>query len=295
MRNVTQQYVLCFGELVWDLLPNGKHLGGAPLNVAAHLNILGMRSIPVTAVGLDLLGAEAIEKIRNLNISTQCLSSVKDKPTGTVGVTLTKDGVPEFLVASDTAWDFIPENENMLMLNKSASAIVYGSLSQRMPHNRALLNKLLDENNGIKIFDINLRKPFYDLDIVRGLAEKTDIIKLSIDELALLIDSDFNSAEVEKSTRVFAKNWHMEKVCLTCGSKGAGLLWDDRWLWEPSQKVKVVDTVGAGDAFLARMIYGVLSGEDISITLFNSCRLAERVVTQHGAIPDMSRIVGGKP
>lgn len=278
--------ILCFGEILWDSLPRGLFPGGAPMNVAYHLQKLGAHPIPVTAVGHDQLGEELFCRLRAWGVDASGVGVQSAKPTGLARVTIA-DGSPRFQIVEDVAWDWIDLSIDSMFRASHCAALVFGSLSQRTENNRRQLATLLELcPTALKVFDINLRPPYDSADRVWALAERADLIKLNDQELAHLLNESVPPSDSEGAVRHFAKCARVTKVCLTTGSTGAGLLLNDDWLWESARPVPVRDTVGAGDAFLAALLFGLLQRSNPpSEILRRACRLAEFVVTQDGATP----------
>lgn len=277
---------LCFGEILWDILPEGRFAGGAPFNVGYHLAALGWRSMPVSAVGDDALGHELLELLRSWGVETSGVAILSGVPTGTVAVELDSAGKPRFEIRRDVAWDAVPITPEVLAAAHDADVLVFGSLAQRTAENRRSLAQILSAAKGaLKVFDVNLRPPHDDADIVRGLLNEADIIKLNDDELDRLTGCGGSSPAVEAGARTLAETAAGRAVCVTCGARGAGLLWKDRWFWEDTRPVKVADTVGSGDAFLAALVAGLHAGWTPAEALAGACRLGEWVASQPGATP----------
>jgi len=277
---------LCFGEILWDMLPEGRFAGGAPFNVGYHLAALAWRSMPVSAVGDDALGHELLGLLRSWGVETSGVAILTGVPTGTVAVELDGAGKPRFEIRRDVAWDAVPVTATVLAAAKDANVIVFGSLAQRTAENRRALAQILSAAQGaLKVFDVNLRPPHDDAEIVRGLLQKADIIKLNDDEMDRLTGCGGTTEAVEGGARALAKTAAGRAVCVTCGARGAGLLWEDRWFWEATKPVKVADTVGSGDAFLAALVAGLHDGWTPAEALAGACRLGEWVASQPGATP----------
>jgi len=286
MTDDPRQTVFCFGEILWDSLPRGLFPGGAPMNVAYHLQQLGAQPLPVTAVGRDQLGDELLRRLTAWNVDVAGVSIHPTKPTGIARVTI-KNGRHEFEIVADPAWDAITIPAPVLERAARSAAVVFGSLAQRSEQNRRQLARLLDGcAAALKVFDVNLRPPYDVVDRVWALAKRTDLIKLNDYELAQLLDKTIAPESFEETVRLLAERARIGKVCLTAGDRGAGLLLDDHWYWEPARPALVRDSVGAGDSFLAALLSGLLKGKaSPSEILRRACRLAEFVVTQDGATP----------
>ena len=279
--------VLCFGEMLWDSLPQGLFPGGAPMNVAYHLRRHGLNAMPVSAVGRDLLGAELLRRLRSWGVDTRLVGVLRKKATGTVEVELDKAGKPKFTIVQKVAWDEIPNQKQTLKWASRSAALVFGSLAQRSANNRLLLAMLLKAApQAWKIFDVNLRPPFVEAKIIWGLAAKATLIKLNDEELGVLLGRKLIVAELEKAAREFSRKTSCDNICVTAGGEGAGLLLHGQWHWEPARKIKVKDTVGAGDAFLSSLIYNVIfRAQRPEYALRRASRLAEYIASRDGATP----------
>ena len=278
--------VICFGEILWDSLPAGMFAGGAPINVAYHLQRFGLHPLPVTAVGNDFLGDELIRRFKYWNLATQFVGRV-EKPTGAVVVDLNENGIPAYRFLEDTAWDAIPLPDAPPGEFETALAVVFGTLSQRAQHNRLQLANLRSWLvNARQVFDVNLRAPYDSLDTVWDLARGCDLIKVNQEELLKLLNLVVTTDALNVGAKLLSERTGCPRICVTAGAKGAGLWWADRWIWEPAQAVQVKDTVGAGDAFLAALLHGwLVHGLTPEESLKRSSRLAEFVATQAGAMP----------
>jgi fructokinase len=283
---------LCFGEMLWDSLPEGIFPGGAPLNVAYHLHHQGVVPRLTSAVGQDWLGDELLRRIKHWGLSTDGVARLPDAPTGTVVAAPGADGEVRYTIATDVAWDRITVDTEALQAAASASAIIFGSLAQRSEHNQAALARLLAAMpaDARIVFDVNLRPPHDDLERVRALSRHATVLKLNASEAARLAGEAASAAGREEAhARRIAEETGCGVVCVTAGARGAGLLHSGNWLWQPARRVKVADTVGAGDAFLAALLAGLLAGRRPDIVLARACRLGEWVASQRGATP------AGKP
>ena len=281
--------VLCFGEILWDLLPHGAFPGGAPFNVAYHLHRLGEPVLPVSAVGADALGAQLLSRLDAWGISAAAITSHPTASTGTVTATLDPSGDAHYIIARDVAWDEISVDP-ALGAAASAPALVFGSLALRSPANRRALARLVAvlPPTAWRVFDVNLRAPHDDLDIVRRTAPLANILKLNAAEAArLAAGAPESPGHEEVHARALAAQLGVATICITAGPRGAGLLRADRWTWRSAQPVVVADTVGAGDAFLAAFVSGLLRGGRSGAELLAAaCRLGEWVASRPGATPD---------
>ena len=282
--------VLCFGEALWDCPPAGRFVGGAPLNVAYHLTKLGVRAWPFSSVGDDRLGQELLNRIRDWGVPIDLIGVAVGKPPGVVNVTVVV-GSPSYDIATDVAWDHIAVPGELPADVEPIGAVVFGSLAQRGRHNRDSLQQLLAiAASALKVFDVNLRPPFVSLARVWRLAGQADLIKLNDEEAGVLLNLRQRSPAPEQIARELSRRSQCARVCLTCGSAGAGYLDAGDWYWSDSESVEVADTIGAGDSFLAALLHGLLTAPDRpDRALKTAARLAGFVAANAGATPDYER------
>ena len=280
--------VVCFGAVLWDVLPRGIFLGGAPLNVAAHLSKLGVEAYMASAVGRDFLGDEALERMKINQVNTQMVEQHDDLPTGTVKVTLDNNGNASYSIHEGVAWNRIVLSKALLEFIPKADAIIFGSLDVRSNPNLETLNRILDEKGPLKIFDVNLRPPHDNLALVFKLAEKTDILKLNEEELEKITGGAISSSGCESLIGKLVEKTGVRRICVTLAEKGAIYSNDGRIIKGSAKAPEVRDTVGAGDAFMAAFTRGVINGDaDRDPDFINRCcRLGAYVASQDGAIPD---------
>jgi fructokinase len=283
--------IFCFGEMLWDSLPQGLFPGGAPMNVAYHLHRLGRRVAPLSAVGDDGLGDELLRRAEAWGLDTGYVRRLKGKPTGLVRVTLAR-GIPAYEILEDTAWDCIRLPSGSL---REVRALIFGSLAQRSAHNRRTLAALRKRcGDALKVFDVNLRPPHDDPELVWSLADGADVLKLNDEEARRLLKRNHLVGELEPAALALSKRTGSRCVCITAGARGAGLLLDSKWTWVKSNPIRVKDTVGAGDSFLAAIVDGLLEkGRGPEAVLSFAARLAEFVASSEGATPPY-RVRSGK-
>jgi len=281
--------IYCFGEVLWDCLPRGLFLGGAPCNVAYHLTRHGANATVVTAIGDDFLGWEILRRLAGWGVDSQFVAVDSTLPTGTVQVDISSGG-PVYTIVEGVAWDAIPVSSALLSATSTADAVVYGTLALRTKENRESADRLLDASAGWKVLDINLRPPFIDPDGIDFAIRRADIVKLNDDELLTLTGAsdphERSEAKIARLASAFGGEYGIGRICVTCGARGAGLLWDGGWYWEDARPVTVRDTVGAGDAFLAGLLTGLLRGDAPGAALAKACRVGEFVAASDGATPD---------
>lgn len=280
--------VACFGEVLWDCLPRGLFLGGAPMNAAYHLARQGLRVVPVTAVGRDFLGDEARRRIESWGVETRFIGRDATRPTGTVRAVLDERGVASYDIARSVAWDRIEAPVALRRISPRPAAIVYGTLALREPANRRSLDALLQAwPEAARVVDLNLRAPFDTRESIAFALERAQLVKLNDEELARLAGGGGRTPDaLRRAARRFAENHGIGRVCVTAGSRGAGLWWDGEWHWERARPVRVRDTVGAGDAFLGGFL-GAWLGRAArpERALAEAARMGEFVAGSDGATP----------
>lgn len=278
--------VICFGEVLWDCLPRGLFPGGAPINVAYHLRRFGVEALPLTAVGQDFLGRELLRRFEGWDLSPALVSEV-EQPTGAVIAELDAAGVAAYTFLEDVAWDHIPLTEATRERASTAAALVFGTLAQRSSENRERLAELRAIAVDAKaVYDVNLRPPYDPPELVWELARGCDLIKLNDDELGRLMGTPFDVGGLEAGARRFAERTGCDRICVTAGKNGAGLLWEGDWYFESPQPITIKDTVGAGDSFLAALLQGWLQvGLPPAKSLERAVRVAEFVAGCDGATP----------
>lgn len=304
MRDSTATWappILCFGEVLWDVLPHGKFPGGAPINVAYHLRRHDRRAVPVTAVGRDELGDELLRRLANWDLETDYVAVVDAAPTGTVEVTIGEGGNASYHIVENVAWDLIEVSSDLLELARRSAALIYGTLAARFAHNREQLETLLGAGaDALKIYDVNLRPPYDDYHTVWELARSAHVIKLNHAEL-IALTGETAADDLRGAALRFAARSECRRVCVTAGERGAGLLIDGAWHWAEARPVKAKDTIGAGDAFLASLVNDLLRNaedHDYRIAademLRRACRLGEFVAANDGATPRYRRTARGE-
>lgn len=276
--------VLCIGELLWDSLPAGLFLGGAPFNVACHLHAFGVRAEMGTRVGADRLGQEALERLRGYGVSTDLVQIDTEVPTGFSKVELDYEGVPKYEIVAPAAWDAIEASSELRQHAAGARAIVFGSLAQRNAVTRATINEIC-RGSALKVFDVNLRPPYDDPQCVRESLGHANIVKVNGDELQRL-RSWFDLPEsLGDAIAALAEKFRCQVVCVTFGKDGSALWRRGQLVEHPGYKVDVKDTVGAGDAFLAALLVGLFEGHDDLLLLKRANLVGAYLATHTGALP----------
>lgn len=259
------------------------------MNVAYHLGRLGMRPLALTAVGRDFPGDELLRRMHRWGMNTACVTT-NEHPTGAVLVELNAAGIPQFNILEGVAWDHIQLNDAAREAARHARAIIYGTLAQRCAPNRECVLELFDlAPQALRVFDVNLRPPADDPEVIQLLAARAQVIKLNHDELHRLTGRRFHENDCEPAARAFSRSTGCGTICVTAGPRGAGLLVNGNWHWADARPVQVRDTVGSGDSFLASLTRSLLSGSVAPQRMLEqACRLAEFVATQDGAMPAYS-------
>lgn len=280
--------VLAFGEILWDVYPDRKCLGGAPLNFAAHLARHGERSFMLSAVGDDRLGAEALAQVRQWGVSTEHIAVLPEKQTGCCLVTLDERLVPSYNLLRDVAYDHIPCDN----LSGEFDVLYFGTLALRSEANRRTLEKLLAERQFKEVFvDVNIRPPFYSAETVRFAVENATILKVSEEELPVLwaaLGSDAATDYEAAAKQLAASFKNLSCVIMTLGEKGAYVLLckDGAACHRDSEAVEVRSTVGAGDSFCAAFLAKHLQGCPMDACLKHAVKVAGFVVSEYDAVPD---------
>ncbi len=275
--------ILCFGEILWDAFGDEKTAGGAPMNVARHLVQQGMDVSFASRVGDDESGNGLVEFLKESGLYSNLLQTDDKLPTCEVKVALDKDGHASYIFPDVVSWDNIKLEKTLIEAAQNASAIVYGSLACRQDITRDTLLNLLNETTALKIFDVNLRPPHYTLSTIETLAAGADVIKMNEDEAAMLIGG--NTENLKENITEFQKKYHAKTICVTRGEHGA-MAWHDHEFYEhPGCPANVVDTVGAGDSFLATFIAGLVEGKPMQKILEKACYIGAFVAGKRGANP----------
>ncbi len=275
--------VLCFGEVLWDAFGETKVAGGAPMNVAWHLKQQGVDVAFASSVGTDKSGDQLVAFLKKSNLYSPLIQHDDELPTCEVTVQLDAHQHATYIIPEPVSWDDIRVTDALMDAGKKADAIVYGSLACRGEVTRDTLFDMLDESDALTIFDVNLRAPHYTLDIIQTLAAKASVIKMNEDEADLLIGG--GSSSLQDKIIEFQKTYHAETICVTRGDKGAILWHDDKFYEHPGFPTTVVDTVGAGDSFLATLIAGLLNNSDPQQVIEKACRIGSFVAGKQGATP----------
>ena len=281
-----KRYIVGLGEALWDVLPDGKKLGGAPANFAYHAAQFGLDTIAISALGEDKLAEETIDALKEHNLNY--LMPRVPYPTGTVQVTLTGDGIPTYDIKENVAWDNIPLTDEMLEIAKNARAVCFGSLAQRNVVSRENIHKFLDAtpDDCVKIFDINLRQQFYTKEVIKESLKRCNILKINDEELVLIGRMfGYPGLDIENKCWLILGKYNLDMLVLTCGTNGSYVFTPGQMSFQETPKVEVADTVGAGDSFTGSFVGSILNGKPVTEAHKTAVQVSAFVCTQNGAMP----------
>ena len=284
----TKRFVVGLGEVLWDVLPEGKKLGGAPANFAYHAGqFLGSdNTIAISALGEDALAEETIEALREHNLND--LLPRVPYPTGTVQVTLAEGGIPTYDIKENVAWDNIPFDDDIAAIARNCRAVCFGSLAQRNIVSRTTIQKFLDAtpDDCLKIFDINLRQQFYTKEIIQESIRRCNILKINDEELVLIGRMfGYPGLDIENKCWLILGKYNLDMLVLTCGTNGSYVFTPGAVSFQETPKVTVADTVGAGDSFTGSFVGSILNGKSVLEAHRTAVRVSAFVCTQNGAMP----------
>ncbi len=280
--------VIGMGEALWDVLPEGKKIGGAPANFAYHVSQFGLPSCVVSAVGDDPLGKEILA-----NFSSKGLNYLIDTvpyPTGTVQVEIDPAGIPQYEIKENVAWDNIPYTPELDELARHTKAVCFGSLAQRNVVSRNTINQFLDaipeDNNPLVVFDVNLRQGFYNKEILSNSMKRCNILKINDEELVTVSRMfGYPGIDLQDKCWILLGKYNLRMLILTCGINGSYVFTPGNVSFQPTPKVHVADTVGAGDSFTAAFIASILKGKTVAEAHSCAVRTSAFVCTKKGAMP----------
>jgi fructokinase len=280
--------IVGLGELLWDLFPSGKKLGGAPANFAYIASLLGDYGIPASRLGRDLLGEEALLRLTELGLPASFIQEDADHPTGTVEVHVDDRGQPRFDIAEGVAWDFLEWTPQWQVLAEQADAVCFGSLAQRSPRSRSTIRAFLraTRRDAVRVFDVNLRQNFYSAEVLSESMKLATIVKLNHEELPKISHMlGLNLEDAEAAARLLIARYNLKLICVTRGDAGSMLVTAAESHSHPGVRVKVADTVGAGDAFTAALVHEYLCGASLENMNEISNRMGAWVASEVGATP----------
>jgi len=273
------------GEVLWDMLPGSKMLGGAPANFCYHAGRLGAETALISAIGHDEYGQEIVELLNSKGL--RYFLNHPNYPTGTVSVRL-KEGIPEYTIHRDVAWDHIKPATEAFDWLTDAGVLCFGSLAQRSAVSALAIHQALEmlPADALKVFDVNLRQNFFDKQLLHQSFSKANVVKLNDEEIEVIGQLfDLKGTHKEKCIQLI-NHYQLRMVALTLGSKGSWLLTPDKQSFMPVPKVKVADTVGAGDSFTAVLVTGLLMKKDLQQIHSEATEYAAKVCTHKGAMPE---------
>ena len=291
---MNKEIIVGMGEALWDMLPEGKKIGGAPANFAYHVSQFGLESCVVSAVGDDKLGNELTDNFKEKKLCTHI--ATVPYPTGTVIVELDANGVPKYNIKEGVAWDNIPYTAELDTLAHSTRALCFGSLAQRSPVSRETINRFIDtmpdDPNTLKIFDINLRQDFYTKEILCNSLRKCNILKINDEELVAISRMfGYPGIDLQDKCWILLAKYNLKMLILTCGTNGSYVFTPGVVSFQETPKVPVADTVGAGDSFTAAFCASILNGKPVPEAHKLAVEVSAYVCTQSGAMPELPQVL----
>lgn len=281
--------IIGLGEILWDCLPLGKQLGGAPANFAYTSNQLGNNGIILSRVGNDDFGKEVLEQLQTKNLSTNYLQIDQKNQTGIVNVTL-ENGQPSYNIVENVAWDNLELTENWREIAKIADAVCFGSLAQRNENSRKTIREFVGLTNGLRIFDVNLRQEYFSEEILRESLMLANVCKLNHEELPIVGELlEIAGNNIIETAQKLRQNFDLKFLCVTRGSNGSLLITENDLSEFAGLKITVADTIGAGDAFTSGMTHGLLRNWDLDKINEFANKVGAFVASNTGAMPDFSR------
>ena len=280
--------VVGLGEALWDILPEGKKIGGAPANFAYHVSQFGIDSCAVSAIGDDALGDELLENFNKKEI--KYMIEKVPYPTGTVQVEIDQAGIPQYEIKENVAWDNIPWTEQLAELARNTKAVCFGSLAQRNVVSRETISRFLDEmpknDDTLVVFDVNLRQGFYNKEILCNSMKRCNILKINDEELVSVSRMfGYPGIDLQDKCWILLGKYNLKMLILTCGINGSYVFTPGNVSFQPTPKVEVADTVGAGDSFTAAFIANILKGHTVEESHLKAVETSAFVCTQQGAMP----------
>jgi len=287
--------IVGLGEVLWDVYPDAAHFGGAPANFASHAASLDAESWLVSSVGVDELGVQALDTLRRHGVESSQVTRDAEHPTGRVNVTLDSLGRPSYEFAENTAWDHLAWSDALDSLARRCDAVCFGTLAQRSSQSRATIERFVrtTSSSALRMFDVNLRKQFYDAAVIDQSLRLATALKLNEEELPIVAQlCGVNESDPRDAMRALMNKYSLRLVALTRGPDGATLIAGAEDSTSPALTTTVVDTVGAGDAFTAAVVIGFLAGRPLAEVNAHANAVASFVCSQPGAVaalPDYLR------
>lgn len=282
------QMIVGIGEALWDVLPEGKKIGGAPANFAYHVSQFGLQSCIVSAVGDDALGKEILDNFREKNLNH--IVETVPYPTGTVQVELDPNGIPQYDIKENVAWDNIPFTPQLEELAHRTRAICYGSLAQRNVVTRQTINRFIDampkDQENLIVFDVNLRQRFYTKEILDESMKRCNVLKINDEELVTISRMlGYPGTDLQSKCWILLGRYDLKMLILTCGVNGSYIFTSGNMSYLATPQVEVADTVGAGDSFTATFTSSIIKGLPVAESHRRAVEVSAFVCTQHGAMP----------
>ena len=288
-NNINKDVIVGMGEALWDVLPDGKKIGGAPANFAYHVSQFGLDSCAVSAIGDDALGEELLENFDRKGVNH--LIEKVPYPTGTVQVEIDQAGIPQYEIKENVAWDNIPYTARLDSLASRTRAVCFGSLAQRNIVSRNTINRFIDampEKGALKVFDVNLRQGFYNKEILCNSMQKCNILKINDEELVAVSRMfGYPGIDLQDKCWILLGKYNLQMLILTCGINGSYVFTPGNVSFQPTPKVDVADTVGAGDSFTATFLACTLKGMPVAEAHRRAVEVSAYVCTQAGAMPTL--------
>ena len=281
--------IVCFGEVLWDIFPTYKSIGGAPLNVALRLQSLQNDVSFISCLGDDKLGNELLQELQKKNIPSCYIQKNREYKTSIVNIFIDKNGNASYLINHPCAWDYIRLNNELKSLVQNSEAFIFGSLVVRSNTSRNTLIKLLSFSK-FSVFDVNLRPPHYDISSIQALMNAANFIKFNDDEISEISTSlEIQGASIEQTIILIANNTNTSSICVTLGGEGAILFYENNFFYSQGYQVEVADTVGSGDSFLATLIDALLKADDPQLAIDKACAVGALVAKNKGANPTITK------
>lgn len=283
-----KDFVVGMGEALWDVLPEGKKIGGAPANFAYHVSQFGLPSCVVSAIGNDALGKEIIENFTSKGLNH--LIEDVPYPTGTVQVEIDQAGIPQYDIKENVAWDNIPYTARLESLAEKTKAVCFGSLAQRNVVSRNTISRFLDAmpqtEDSLVVFDVNLRQGFFNKEIICNSMKRCNILKINDEELVTVSRMfGYPGIDLQDKCWILLGKYNLKMLILTCGINGSYVFTPGNVSFQSTPRVDVADTVGAGDSFTAAFIASILKGKSVQEAHSLAVRTSAYVCTQKGAMP----------
>lgn len=292
-----KQYIVGIGEALWDCLPEGRKIGGAPANFAYHISQFGLQSLAVSAIGDDALGHEIVENFDKKKLHYHL--PVVAYPTGTVQVTLDDKGVPQYDICENVAWDNIPFTPELEVIAHETKAVCFGSLAQRHHVSRSTIHRFIEAmpktDDSLRVFDINLRQSFYSKEVIEESLRLCNVLKINDEELVIVQHLfGYYDLSAEATCRRMLNDFDLRMLILTCGVDGSYVFSHEETSFLPTPKVTVADTVGAGDSFTGAFVAQILLGKTLREAHETAVRVSAFVCTQSGAMPTLPTEIKGE-